>query len=1049
MAGCPACGTELPTGEFPFCPWCAAPLAAPAAGQRKTVSVVFCDLVDSTALGARVDPEVLRGLLADYWTRARAVIVAHGGVVEKFIGDAVVGVFGLRVLHEDDALRAVRSAADLLASVRELNKTLAGRLDVELTVRVGVNTGEVLADARSETLISGDTANVAARLQTAAAPGQVLLSASTYQLVRDAVAVTDVGPLQVKGKGEPLPAFSLLGVRPASAGQVRRRRFSTRVIGRGRQLALAEAMYATAVEERTCVLLTVLGEPGVGKSRLVDEVLARIGEEATVLIGRCLPYGEGITYAPLAQMLLMLADHVGGSTSDLVSGIEHPEAIAAGLETLAGRAQTATAAEMAWAFRRLAESLGRERPLVLVVDDLQWGQPGLLELLADLVELARGAAILVVATARPDLLAQQPTWGSGRLSSTTITLPSLSATDSERLTTELLGPQADPDLVARITEAAGGIPLFVEETVAMLVDEGRLVADASGGFRAIAGLDGLTVPPTVRAILAARLDQLPGEQREVVDAACVVGKTFYPEALQTFLGPDLDVPGLIDELVRSDLVTPARSDLAGYDAFGFTHLLTAETAYLALPKRRRAQLHEQTAQWLRGHSTDSTTRAVVAFHLEQVVGYRVELGEPDPELAQRTVQVLLELVDESTAIGDGAAAAAYADRAVQLTTTPSEVGVLAQLARSRASRVAGSLADASMWAASAEEQARLLGNSTLRIRSTIQRTFVDDFIDQTNSAATSMRIAQECLEVLSGSGDDAALADAYRLRATASSWLGQVDAASRDALAALEHARRSPRTARRYGDLLTLVMAPMEVGGGTLDEGVELLDFLEREYGDDQAMRADINSERLWVVAFRGDLDGAQVELQRRCDLMIEQGSVLWAASWLWYGVGMFQEWRGELDSAVTTLRRAIDLKEAGGDTASRSTMLGDLARLLGTIGRIDEAKQALASSRALSQEQDAVNEILWGTAEGMIAACDGDVAASEGWFEQTLTGATPTQFVPAMADFWGGWSVAREVGGDVEGALAAARQAFTLWQRKQFVPPMNYWLGRVDELSK
>ncbi len=1049
MPGCPACGKDLPSGDFPFCPWCAAPLAEPSSGQRKTVTVLFCDLVDSTVLGSRVDPEVLRGLLVDYWSRARAVVESHGGTVEKFIGDAVVGAFGLPVLHEDDALRAVRAAADLLVAVRELNKASVARFDVELAVRIGVNTGEVLADARSETLISGDTANVAARLQAAAAPGQVLLSAPTLQLVRDAVAVTDVGPLQLKGKGEPVPAFSLLGVRPASAGQVRRRRFSTRLIGRGRQLSLAEAMYATAAEEQACVLLTVLGEPGVGKSRLVDELLARIGEEAMVLIGRCLPYGDGITYAPLTEMLLMLADQVGGSTSDLASRIEHPQAVVAGLETLAGRAQTATAAEMAWAFRRLAESLGGDRPLVLVVDDLQWGQPGLLELLAHLVELARGAAILVVAMARPELLARQPTWGSGRLSSTTITLPSLSASDSQRLTTELLGAQADPDLVDRITHAAGGIPLFVEETVAMLVDDGRLVADGSGGYQASTGLDAVTVPATVRAILAARLDQLPGDQREVVDAACVVGKTFYPEALQNFLGSDVDVSARIDELVRSDLIAPARSDFAGHEAFGFTHLLTAETAYLALPKRRRAQLHEQTATWLHAHSADSTTRAVVAFHLEQVVGYRDELGEPDPDLAQQTAQVLLQLVDESTAIGDGAAAAAYADRAVRLTAYPSELGALAQLASSRAARVAGSLTDASVWAARAEEQAALLDNSALRIRATIQRTLVDDFLDPTNSAVTSMRIAQECLEALSKTGDDTALADAYRLRASASSWLGQVDAASRDALAALEHARRSPRTARRYSDLMNLVVGPMELGGGSLDDGVELLDFLEREYGDDQAMRADIETERLWVVAFRGDLDGAQAELQRRCDLLIEQGSVLWAASWLWYGVGMFQEWRGDFDAAETTLRRAIDLKEAGGDTASRSTMLADLARLLGIAGRVDEARDALESSRALSQELDPVNEILWGVAEGLLAARERDGVASETWFEQTVAEATRTEFVAATADLCGGWSVAREVRGDVEGALAAARQAFTLWERKQFVPPMNYWRARVADLSK
>ena len=398
------CGTENPE-RFAFCGACGSPLVVPNSGQRKTVSILFCDLVDSTVLGSSVDAEVLGDVLARYWRGARSVVERHGGTVEKFIGDAVVGVFGIPVVHEDDALRAVRAAADLLAEVRDLTRELQLRLGVELAVRIGVNTGEVLSGG--EALMSGDAANVAARLEAAAGAGEVLLGEATYRLVRDLVEAEDVSTLVVKGKTEPLSAFRLLGVHSAAVGQ-RRRRYSGPLVGRDRQLRMAEAMYATAVEESACVLLTVLGEPGVGKSRLVEELLAGIAGRAWVLQGRCLPYGDGITYWPTTEMLTGLAEHDPRTLDEHLAGVPHAAEILAGLATMLGAAETATGREVAWAFRRFAETLARHRPLVLVVDDVQWAEPGMMDLLDHLTDMSRGAPILLVCMARPEFLQTRP-----------------------------------------------------------------------------------------------------------------------------------------------------------------------------------------------------------------------------------------------------------------------------------------------------------------------------------------------------------------------------------------------------------------------------------------------------------------------------------------------------------------------------------------------------------------------------------------------------------------------------------------------------------------
>jgi class 3 adenylate cyclase len=379
---CATCGfdSERP---FRFCPECGAEQVGPAPSreQRKTVTVLFCDLTGSTALGETLDPERLRALLASYFERMRAIVERHGGTVEKFIGDAVMAVFGVPVLHEDDAMRAVRSAVEMRDALPELG----------LEGRIGVMTGEVVTGTQ-ERLATGDAVNVAARLEQAAQPGEVLIGRPTLALVREAAEVEPVEALTLKGKAEPVPAYRLLGVhRPPE------RSHRSRFVGRDDELATLRQKWERAERDRRCELVTVIGDAGVGKSRLCAEFSASLA--ATVVLGRCPPYGEGITYWPVVDVLKQL-------------DVPPPEGAAAvAIRSLLGEAHAATSAEeIAWAFRKTLEHAASARPLVVVVDDIQWGEQTFLDLIEHVALLSSGAPILLLCLARPELSEHRPSW---------------------------------------------------------------------------------------------------------------------------------------------------------------------------------------------------------------------------------------------------------------------------------------------------------------------------------------------------------------------------------------------------------------------------------------------------------------------------------------------------------------------------------------------------------------------------------------------------------------------------------------------------------------
>ncbi len=672
MPSCPTCGHETREGAR-FCDNCGASLVAElGAGSRRTVSVLFTDVVGSTELGERLDPERLQALLGRYFDVARDVIERHGGTVEKFIGDAVVAVFGIPRLREDDALRAVRAAADIREALEELDAN-----PDRVRARTGVHTGEVIVgDAvGGGKLATGDAMNVAARLEQRAGADEILISAATHRLVHDAVQVEEAERLQLKGRDERVQVYRLLKVDPSALGFARR--LTAPMVGRDRELSLLRAAFDRAVSDRACQLFTVLGTGGVGKSRLLGAFVDELGEGATVLRGRCLPYGDGITFWPIIEAIRPAAALSGSEDpatslakiAALIPGDDQAERIARQVAQIMGlEGGEAVREETFWAIRRLLEGMARTRPVALVIDDMQWAEPTMLELVEHIADWAVDAPILVACMARPELLEVSPGWGGGKLNATSISLEPLTPADLGSLVTNLLAvDRIDPTVRDRIVQAAEGHPLFAEETLAMLVEQGRIVL-RDETWVAAGDLAELAVPPTTSALISARIDQLDGSERITLQRAAVIGQVFYREALVA-LTDGTDPGRELAALTRKQFVHPERSDLAGTDALAFRHLMIRDAAYEGIPKVERADLHERFADWLERAVADRHLEydEILGFHLERACRYLEELGQTGDRqraIAIRAADRFASAARRATARIDLPAAASLLGRAV-------------------------------------------------------------------------------------------------------------------------------------------------------------------------------------------------------------------------------------------------------------------------------------------------------------------------------------------------------------------------------------------------
>ena len=610
------------------------------------MTVVFSDMQGSTGLGESLDSESLREVMSRYFDEMRDVLEEHGGVIEKYIGDAIMAVFGLPLAHEDDALRAVRAAIAMKRVLAPLNDELERRWGVRLANRTGVNTGEVVAGdpTAGQRLVTGDAVNVAARLEQAAPPNEILIGEMTYRLVRDAVEVQPVEPLTLRGKAKPLPAYKLLSV--ADRG-VTPRRHDAPLIGREDELGLLRTMFESTVSSSSCHLVTLIADAGIGKSRLIAELAEEASREgARVVQGRCLPYGRGITFWPMVEMVRSLAgieedDAPGVAVSKIASLIADGEVVAR-IEAIVGLRDTQfPLEEIYWAIRKLFQHLAHERPLVAVFEDVHWAEAGLLDLVANLLARTHDTPLLLVCSSRPDLLERRPDWSRDDRASE-IELQPLSGTETIRVIEHRLGStDIAPEVQEEIVRSSEGNPLFVEQLLEMLIDEGVLRHE-DGRWFSPAALSGLVhaLPPTIEALLAARLDLLSADELTVLEAAAVVGSIFPLVALDSLV-PELvrpDVEAHLAALSGKHLVRSVASE--GRDALGvpggsmrFHHVLIRDAAYNRLLKRSRADLHERFADWAervnRDRERESEYQEIVGYHLEQASHYLQELAPLD------------------------------------------------------------------------------------------------------------------------------------------------------------------------------------------------------------------------------------------------------------------------------------------------------------------------------------------------------------------------------------------------------------------------------------
>ena len=997
---------------------------------RKTVTLVFCDVADSTPLGERLDPEALQGVWSRYHETAREVLERHGGTIEKFVGDAVLAVFGIPVVHEDDAVRAVRAAVELRTELASLNDELERAYGVRIDVRTGINTGEVFAGdpAHGDPFATGDAVVVAKRLEANAAGGEILVGDATIRLVRDAVTAEQVPPLAVKGKSEPVAAWRLLDVEPGVAGLMRR--MDSPLVGRTAELARLREEFERAETERSCRVVTVLGEPGVGKSRLAAELAASLDEPTLVLEGRCLPYGSGITYWPLVEIVDRL------DLEQVLEAEPDGETVSRRLLEAVGRAEpTSRSDELYWAVRRLLETLARERPVVLVLDDVQWAEPAFLDLIEYLAGWSRDAPILLCCLARTDLAELRASWAG----TATIELAPLAHEDARQLLENLAGPldHAAADAVGRAT---GGNPLFLEEMLRMLVEDGVLV-ERDGLLRSLEDVETLRVPETVQAVLAARLDLLDAEELAVLQRAAVIGQVFWWGAVAD-LSPPEQVGGVaaqLQGLVRKGLIRPDRRTFAGEDGFRFGHILIRDAAYESMPKRLRGELHERFAGWAEERAGEGAELdEIIGHHLEQAWLFRLELGPAgiaEAALAGRAAERLTRAGRRALGRADIHAAGNLLERAAALLPEdhPRRLELVPELGLvltesgelARAEEILSALLERVDGVSEIVRLAARIERAALRLRSDPRGGWEDD-LERVETALPPLEEMPEPQR-----SEHRVLARGWFLVGLVRGlWAGQVARGEVDLQRARAHASAA---GDRWQEAEIVGSVGFAAWSGPLPvhDAIGLCASLLEAAPDDLLLEACC---RRWIgclAARQGRFEEARRLVDAATAAYEELGARLEAVFASAFGHADIEVLAGNHAAAERALRRGYEELGGLGEVGHRASVAAMLARTLQAQGCGAEAEELVRLVEETASERDIWSQVLYRVTRARLLADAGSVQEAEFVAREALAIVELTDLLDLHGDVLLDLAEVQGLAGRDDDARLCVERALGLFERK------------------
>ncbi|MGH2490181.1 MAG: ATP-binding protein [Candidatus Limnocylindria bacterium] len=1034
--------------------------------ERKLATLLFADIVGSTALGGAEDPELVRRTLARVFAEMRQLLTLHGGTVEKFVGDAVMAVFGVPVVHDDDADRAVRAAFAL----RERIASLAPTLPFAISLRIGINSGQVVAGSEgADTLVTGPAVNVAARLQQHATPDEIVVGVLTRSLTATTVRYGDPRTAEGKGTGEieMFPALALESALPEQRrglGQLR-----APLIGRDAELRLLRESRLKASEERSACLVTLYGQAGVGKSRLVAELVEVIGRER-VLRGRCLPYGAGITYWPLQEMLradtnITTDDSRDDATSKLRGAVltafggatEDAEAVARRLAVIAGleRAEEALpdtsgaelGPELRWGVRRYFEQRAAERVLTLIFDDIHWAEDPMLETIEHLAEWSR-APLFILCLARPDLRDRRPSWGGGLMNASAVRLEPLSADETRRLITALLAIDHLPDALRdTITERAQGNPLFVEELLRMLIGAGH-IERRDGRWIATKSIGEVAVPASLQGLLAARLDQLPANVKRALQSASVVGKVFYPDALTALGGLEGTVDDLLVAAARRDFVIERNErGPGGGRAWQFKHILIRDVAYDSLPKEERSHLHDAAGHWLESvaHERRDEYAEIIAYHADQAYALAKELRDPTTDdLGRRALELLLSAARRARRSGEQRAAQVLYRRAREIADA-----VAAPLATRVEAAAFAALQHEEVEGTGAARQAlddaltlaRQGGPSEALVELLMHRLV----LDMPDTAADA--IASEAVDTARALGDHDLVVSAM-CSATWPSWYrGDMARCAAILVEAREYA--VAHDARRHW----VFLAGRESGIARTTGDFETYVRSSRE-ADAAAITHESKIERtVWRLRrkVRGAMDAGEFETARQAaedwlQLVPELG-LPGSGALRWLGEALLG--LGRYDEAVDHIAQALQRDEARGESPA---FVGEIRQVLARAqlraGRLVDAVASAERAYSEIDDDDPLSRSTTAVALAMVRHAQGKIAEADGLFRRAIDAADGYRDKATLARVdYGRFLIDQRRGAEARAHLEIARAFYAhpfVARRREVV---EHLLRRCDEV--